>query len=175
MQVLHASFNKVLLLEQKGHSAMNSINARSPHHIIWRGMAHDASSKKMSQFALIWFRKLLLVREHLLSLQISIVETKDYSLSSTGMGALILETTLLYEYFHLRQPILQNRLERLKEHFHQEITTLSSLIWTQQWKPMSIKKISELLTLLIKKSGIEGFTAYSIKRASIFKLVAIEI
>lgn len=86
MQVLHASFNKVLLLEQKGHSAMNSINARSPHHIIWRGMAHDASSKKMSQFALIWFRKLLLVREHLLSLQISIVETKDYSLSSTGMG-----------------------------------------------------------------------------------------
>ncbi|KAA6376475.1 MAG: hypothetical protein EZS28_027998 [Streblomastix strix] len=35
---------------------------------------------------------------------------------------------------------------------------------------MSIAKISELLTLLIKKIGIEGFTAYQIKHASTIKL-----
>jgi site-specific recombinase XerD len=66
-------------------------------------------------------------------------------------------------------------LERLREHFHKEITTLSSLFWTEQWKPMSIAKISELLTLLIKKIGIEGFTAYSIKHASTTKLAAMGI
>ncbi|KAA6328116.1 MAG: hypothetical protein EZS28_053753, partial [Streblomastix strix] len=66
-------------------------------------------------------------------------------------------------------------LERLREHFHKEITTLSSLFWTEQWKPMSIAKISELLILLIKKIGIEGFTAYSIKHASTTKLAAMGI
>ncbi|KAA6397676.1 MAG: hypothetical protein EZS28_006797, partial [Streblomastix strix] len=66
-------------------------------------------------------------------------------------------------------------LERLREHFHQEITTLSSLFWTEQWKPISIAKISELLTLLIKKIGIEGFTAYSIKHTSTTKFAAMVI
>ncbi|KAA6364213.1 MAG: hypothetical protein EZS28_040259, partial [Streblomastix strix] len=60
---------------------------------------------------------------------------------------------------------LSTWLERLKEHYHQEITTLTSLFWTEQWKLMPISKISELLTFLIKKIGIEGFTTYPIKYA----------
>ncbi|KAA6355674.1 MAG: hypothetical protein EZS28_048800 [Streblomastix strix] len=40
---------------------------------------------------------------------------------------------------------------------------------------MSNAKISELLTLLIKKIGIEGFSAYSIKLASTTKLAAMGI
>ncbi|KAA6327163.1 MAG: hypothetical protein EZS28_053848, partial [Streblomastix strix] len=66
-------------------------------------------------------------------------------------------------------------LELIKEHFHQEITTLSSLFWTEQQKPMSIAKISELFTLLIKKIGIEGFTTYSLKHASTSKLAEMGI
>ncbi|KAA6387111.1 MAG: hypothetical protein EZS28_017364 [Streblomastix strix] len=66
-------------------------------------------------------------------------------------------------------------LKRLREHFHQEITTVSSMFWTKQWKSMSIAKISEFLTLLIKKIGIEGLTAYSIKHASTIKLAEMGI
>ncbi|KAA6374225.1 MAG: hypothetical protein EZS28_030249, partial [Streblomastix strix] len=69
----------------------------------------------------------------------------------------------------------QYELERLSEHFHQEITTFSSLFWTKQWKPMSIAKILKFLILLIKKIGIDGFTAYSIKHASTTKLAAMGI
>ncbi|KAA6360926.1 MAG: hypothetical protein EZS28_043548 [Streblomastix strix] len=70
----------------KGHSAMDSSNARSPHHIMWRGRAPDASSKKKGRFALTKFRKLILEREHLFSSQLNIVETRDQTLSSMGMG-----------------------------------------------------------------------------------------
>ncbi|KAA6384961.1 MAG: hypothetical protein EZS28_019512 [Streblomastix strix] len=66
-------------------------------------------------------------------------------------------------------------LKRLREHFHQEITYHSSQFWTEQWKPMSIAKISELLSLHIKKIGIERFTAYSIKHASTTKLAVMRI
>ncbi|KAA6402324.1 MAG: hypothetical protein EZS28_002144 [Streblomastix strix] len=85
-QIFQAPQFKVHLLEQEGHSAMDSSNARSPHHIMWRGRAPDASSKKTGQFALSQFRKLLLEWEHLFSSQRNIIERRDQMLSSTGMG-----------------------------------------------------------------------------------------
>ncbi|KAA6395768.1 MAG: hypothetical protein EZS28_008700 [Streblomastix strix] len=56
MKVLHESFYKVFLLEQKRHSAMDSSNAQSPYHIIWRGRANDTVNKKTGMFAQFWFR-----------------------------------------------------------------------------------------------------------------------
>ncbi|KAA6386512.1 MAG: hypothetical protein EZS28_017959 [Streblomastix strix] len=55
------------------------------------------------------------------------------------------------------------------------VSTLASLLWTEQCKLISIAKISELLTLPIKKIGIEGFTTYSIKHASAIKLAEMGI
>ncbi|KAA6356283.1 MAG: hypothetical protein EZS28_048190, partial [Streblomastix strix] len=70
---------------------------------------------------------------------------------------------------------LFTEVQRLREQFHQEITILASLFWTEQWKLMSIVKISELLTLPIKKIGIEGFTMYTINLTSITKLAEMGI
>ncbi|KAA6373849.1 MAG: hypothetical protein EZS28_030622 [Streblomastix strix] len=55
------------------------------------------------------------------------------------------------------------------------ITVLSSLFRTEFWKPTSIAKISELLTILHKKIVIMGFTAYSIKHVSTTKFVPLGI
>ncbi|KAA6382554.1 MAG: hypothetical protein EZS28_021917, partial [Streblomastix strix] len=83
---------------------------------------------------------------------------EQYEVRRTGILNLCLNVTLF------------TSLERLREHFHQEITTVASLFWTEQWKPVSVAKISELLSLLINRIGLEGFTAYSIKHASTTKL-----
>lgn len=123
-------------------------------------------------------------------LRITEISEIDLNLSNfnfqnrTALVTLSPKTTNALEQYEVRRTGILNLcpnvtlftwLERLREHFHKEITTLSSLFWTEQWKPMSIAKISELLTLLIKKIGIEGFTAYSIKHASTTKLAAMGI
>ncbi|KAA6364271.1 MAG: hypothetical protein EZS28_040202, partial [Streblomastix strix] len=123
-------------------------------------------------------------------LRITEISEIDLNLSNFNFGnhtALVTlspKTTNALEQYEVRRTGILNLcpnvtlftwLERLREHFHQEITTLASLFWTEQWKPMSIAKISELLTLLIKKIGIEGFTAYSIKHASTTKLAELGI
>ncbi|KAA6397100.1 MAG: hypothetical protein EZS28_007368 [Streblomastix strix] len=95
---IQASFYKIQLLEQEGHSEMDSSNAQSPRHIMWRGRAPDASSKKTGLIALSQFRKLLLVREHLLSSQLNIAETRVQTLSSTGLGG---KTALLAQTWDL--------------------------------------------------------------------------
>ncbi|KAA6397813.1 MAG: hypothetical protein EZS28_006660 [Streblomastix strix] len=103
--------------------------------------------------------------------------------NNTALVTLSSKTTNALEQYEVRRTGILNLfpnltlftwLERLREHFHQEITIPASLFWTEQWKPMSIAKISELLTLLIKKIGIEGFTAYQIKHASTTKLAEME-
>ncbi|KAA6369083.1 MAG: hypothetical protein EZS28_035391 [Streblomastix strix] len=104
--------------------------------------------------------------------------------NQTALVTLSLKTINALEQYEMRRTGILNLcpnvtfftwLERLREHFHQEITTLASLFWIEQWKPMSIAKISELFTLLIKKIGIEGFMAYSIKHISTTKLAEIGI
>ncbi|KAA6378179.1 MAG: hypothetical protein EZS28_026293 [Streblomastix strix] len=123
-------------------------------------------------------------------LRITEISEIDLNLSKFNFGnhaALVTlspKTTNALEQYEVRRTGILNLcpnvtlftwLERLKECFHQEITTLASRFWTKQWKLMSVAKISELLTLLIKKIGIGGFTAYSIKHASTTKLAELGI
>ncbi|KAA6368809.1 MAG: hypothetical protein EZS28_035664 [Streblomastix strix] len=99
-------------------------------------------------------------------LRITEISEIDLNLSNfnfrnhTALVTLSPKTTNALEQYEVRRTVILNLfpnvtlftwLQRLREHFHQEITTLSSLFWTQQWKPTSIAKISELLTHLIKK------------------------
>ncbi|KAA6364519.1 MAG: hypothetical protein EZS28_039954 [Streblomastix strix] len=120
-------------------------------------------------------------------LRITEISEIDLNLSNfnfknrTALITLLPQTTNALEQYEVRRTGILNLcpnvtlftwLERLREHFYQEITTLSSLFWTEQWKSMSIAKISEFLNPLIKKIGIECFTPYSIKHASTTKLAS---
>ncbi|KAA6374224.1 MAG: hypothetical protein EZS28_030248, partial [Streblomastix strix] len=86
MWIPQTRFYKDHLLDQKRHSAFDSSNTRSPHHIMWRRRLMMHRAKKTGRFALFLFRNLLLEKEHLLSSELNIAETRDQTLSSSGIG-----------------------------------------------------------------------------------------
>ncbi|KAA6355367.1 MAG: hypothetical protein EZS28_049107 [Streblomastix strix] len=56
------------------------------HHIMWRGRDPEALSKTTGRFTLSQIRKILLEMEHLFNSEQNIVEARDQTLSSAGMG-----------------------------------------------------------------------------------------
>ncbi|KAA6403501.1 MAG: hypothetical protein EZS28_000966 [Streblomastix strix] len=68
-----------------GTLSKEMIAAQKSHCMAYNKTAPDFSSSKIGWFALFWFQKLLLERAHLHYSQLNIIETRELTLSSTGM------------------------------------------------------------------------------------------
>ncbi|KAA6401071.1 MAG: hypothetical protein EZS28_003392 [Streblomastix strix] len=91
-------------------------------------------------------------------LRISAISEEDINLSNFNFGY---NTALLTLSFKTT-----NALEQYQRTFSSRDNNSCFTVLDRKMETMSITKISELLTLLIKKIGIEGLTTYSIKHAS---------